>query len=268
MNKLYLRLPEPKNYWIAFVILFLLLIGRFSYAQNGGVSTSGTWGPDYEVVGKCVDSLDLGTNFISFYEVQTLRAGVATVFARFRANGNSFTPPSGKQTIGQCPTSVTVTPDSIRSIEVLALCDYNSGTLAAVPFWRIIQRTYWPSTGAGSFQILANLGTNGSSYTPVASATYDQPCFGSANPNESNSAVINTSTAFNAVGNRWASWSVENVGLSVITLTTIGGTVDLYPGETRYCAEQINFLNKTMRSCGNITVNATGGRAHVYAKER
>lgn len=246
---------------ILFSFCLLLLVGNISYSQ---VSNTGSWGPDYEVVEKCVDSLDLHTNYISYYEVQTLRAGQTTVIAKYRANGSTFTPPAGKQNVGSCPSTTTITADSIREIVVIALCDDNTGNSVPDPFWRIVQRTYWPATGAGTITILSTFKQDGSSYTPVG-AVSEGPCFITAFDAETH-AEISANVTYTAPVLGFSSWEIHNVGLTIITMQTGGTTVNLYPGESRYCKEEVNWDMRHTRVCGTVLVNASGGTAHVYLR--
>ncbi|MBK9718284.1 MAG: hypothetical protein IPO85_12390 [Saprospiraceae bacterium] len=71
--------------YIKLFLIFFIPCCAFSQVGNNGA-----YGPDYEIIEKCVDSLDLGTNYISFYDLQTIRPGATTVSAKFRSNGSSL----------------------------------------------------------------------------------------------------------------------------------------------------------------------------------
>lgn len=249
-------------YSLIFTIVSILFLPSTSFGQAGN---TGSWPPDVEFLEKCVDSADLGTNYISYYELQTHRPGFSPVIVYYRANGSTFTPPAGKITMGMCPQSVTVTKDSIREVEMLHMCDQTSG--GSTTFYRVIQRTYWPTTGAGTFSVIANLSTSGTAYT-VSGTVYDEPCVGWELPASELSAEITGSTSYTSANN-YESWAVTNVGTSIITMTLSGGSaVNLYPGETRSCSAIMDWNRKYLRVCPQITVNATGGTAHVYVRSK
>lgn len=246
-------------------VLFLGFISMYSDPLSAQAGNVGTWPPDVELVEKCVDSADLGTNYISYYEVQTHRAGFTTTYATYRSNGSTFTVPAGKITMGMCPQSVSIVKDSIREVEMLHMCDQNSG--GSTTFYRVIQRTYWGPTGAGNFSVIANISTSGTAYT-VTGTVYDEPCVGWELPASELSAEITGSTSYTSANN-YESWAVTNVGTSIITMTLSGGSaVNLYPGETRSCSAIMDWNRKYLRVCPQITVNATGGTAHVYVRSK
>lgn len=254
-----------KNFFLSLSLLIsitFISITNIS-AQAGNV---GSWPPDYEIVSKCVDSSDLGTNYISYYELQTYRTGFAVTLAQFRANGSSFTPPSGKITMGMCPQSVTVTKDSIRDVEIIELCDETTlGTI--VPFWRVIQRTYWPTSGAGTVNILATIDKTGASYTPSGTSNiYSGPCTTYDYPIADLQIELTSNTTYTGP---MESWAVSNVGTAIITMAIgAGSQVNLYPGETRTCATMIDWSRHILRVCPQIVVNASGGTAHVFYRKK
>lgn len=243
-------------------ILFTCFTNK-SFSQAGN---TGSWPPDYEILEKCVDSADLGTNYISYYELQTHRAGFAVTIATYRSNGSSFTVPAGKITMGMCPQSVTVVKDSIKDIVVLELCDETTlGTI--IPFWRIVQRTYWPTTGAGTVNVLATIDKLGATYTPSGSSNiYSGPCMTYDYPTSDLVVELTSNTTYTGP---MASWAVSNVGLTTITMAIgAGSQVNLFPGETRECAWEIDWSRHIMRVCPQIVVNATGGTAHVFYRKK
>lgn len=247
----------------AFTLAILLFSTNNSFGQAG---TTGSWPPDVELLEKCVDSADLGTNYISYYELQTHRPGFTPTIVYYRANGSTFTPPAGKITMGMCPQSVTVTKDSIRDIEIIELCDETTvGTI--VPFWRVIQRTYWPTTGAGTVNILTTIDKLGASYTPSGSSNiYSGPCTTYDYSISELVAELSSNTTYTGP---MESWSVSNVGTSIITMAIgAGSQVNLYPGETRECAMMIDWSRHILRVCPQIIVNASGGTAHVYYRKK
>ena len=246
-----------KNLSIGFLIMFCIFWTRMSYAQVG---TTGSWGPDYEVIQKCVDSANLGTNYISYYEIATVRAGQTTVYATYRSNGSTFTPPTGKIIIGSCPASVTVTPDSIRSIGIIPLCDLSGST--ATPFYRIVQRVYWPSGGAGTVNILSTIGTNGAPYT-VTGTVQDGPCFLYSTTTAHNRSNISGSITY---AGPWESWEVENVGTAIGTITLNSTATDLYPGEVVGCKTWTDPVTKIVHKCPSIIVNSNGTTFNVIRR--
>lgn len=236
--------------YIKLLIVFLLPCYAFSQ-----VGTSGAYGPDYEIIEKCVDSLDLGTNYISYYDLQTIRPGATTVSAKFRSNGSSFTPPAGKTTLGMCPQTVTIAKDSLRDYEVQQFCDQTSGT--STPFLRIIARVTWPTSGTGSTYILSNINLSGGSYTPSGNILTG-PCVDVVSaPNYTNSIVISSSSTYSL---EYESWSVSNIGFGTATISIAGGSaVDLLEGEMISCESYTDENTKKIFKCGAFTVNATGG---------
>ncbi len=233
-------------------LLIILLLPCYAFSQVG---TSGAYGPDYEIIEKCVDSLDLGTNYISFYDLQTIRPGQTTISAKFRSNGSSFTPPSGKVTLGMCPQSISIAKDSLRDYEVQQLCDQSAGT--STPFLRIIARVTWPTSGAGSTYIFSNINLIGGSYTPSGNILTG-PCVDVVSaPNYTNSIVISASSTYSL---EYESWSVSNIGFGTATISIAGGSaVDLLEGEMISCSSYIDENTKKIFKCGTFTVNATGG---------
>lgn len=246
-----------KNLSIGFLIMFCAFWTRMSFAQVG---TTGSWGPDYEVIQKCVDSLNLGTNYISYFEIVTLRAGQAKVYETLRSNGSAFTPPSGKVIIGSCPASVTVTPDSVRSIAIIPLCDLAGTT--ATPFYRIVQRVYWPSGGAGTVNILSTIGTNGAPYT-VTGTVQDGPCYLYSNTTVHNRSNVSGSITY---AGPWESWEVENVGTAIGTITLNSTATDVYPGEVIGCKTWTDPVTKIVHKCPSIIVNSTGTTFNVIRR--
>lgn len=232
----------------------------------GQVSNTGSWPPDFEIVAKCVDSANLGTNYISYYELQTHRAGFTAVIQAYRADGTTFTPPAGTKTIGQCPQSVSITKDSIRDFEVIQLCD-KTGTNAYTPFWRMVARTYWPTTGAGTFSVVYTFDKLGASYTPSGSSNIsDGPCIVYDYPTTDTRVEITSNQTYNSV---MESWSVSNVGTSLITMAVgAGSQVNLYPGETAECNYIVDWDKHTLKLCNTFVVNASGGTAHVWYRTK
>ncbi|NOT37604.1 MAG: hypothetical protein HOP11_09540 [Saprospiraceae bacterium] len=240
-------------------LLIVLALTIFSGNLFSQAQTTGSWPPDYEVVQKCLDSSDLGTNFISYYEIQIHRAGFAVTTSTWRANGLTFTPPAGKVTLGNCPSSVSIVKDSIRDIEVLSLCNDASGNVT--PFYRIIMRTYWPADGLGNTRVLGNIDITGAAYTPGATV-FEGPCYG-YNFTTEQTEEITINKTFSSF-TYYDSWSVTNVGMNTITMATAnGGQINLYPGETRRCSMQTDNHKKDEFPCQIFIVNASGGMAHV-----
>jgi len=233
-------------------LLLILLFPCCAYSQVG---TSGAYGPDYEIIEKCIDSLDLGTNYISFYDLQTIRPGQTTISAKFRSNGSSFTPPAGKITLGMCPQSISIAKDSLRDFEVQQLCDQSSGT--STPFLRIVARVTWPTSGAGSTYIFSNINLSGGSYTPAGNILTG-PCVDVVSaPTYTNSIVISASSTYSL---EYESWSVSNIGFGTATISIAGGSaVDLLEGEMISCSSYMDENTKKIFKCGAFTVNATGG---------
>ncbi len=241
------------------LLLFSILLTSVSVFSQG--TQAGSWPPDYEVLQKCVDSANLGTNYISYYEVQIHRAGQTLIINSYRSNGSSFTPPSGTITMGSCPASVSIVKDSIRDVEVIAMCD-DVGAGAVNPFWRIIMRSYWPTTGAGATTILGNISKTGASYTPGATV-YDGPCAGYNFTTEVREEITINKT----YASTYESWSVSNVGMTTFTISVAGGAAaNLYPGEIAECKGKYDEHKRLIGSCSPVVVNASGGTAHVYTR--
>ncbi len=248
------------------IISLCIVFTSYVNTVTAQASNSTSWPPDYEILEKCVDSADLGTNYISYYELQTHRAGFAVTIATYRSNGSSFTVPAGKITMGMCPQSVTVTKDSIKDIVIMELWDETAlGTI--VPFWRLVQRTYWPTTGAGTVNILATIDKVGASYTPSGTSNiYSGPCTTYDYP--TTETVVEQTTNATITG-PMESWSVSNVGTTTITMAVgAGSQVNLFPGETRECSMIVDWSRHILRVCPQIVVNASGGTAHIYYRKK
>lgn len=228
----------------------LIFSFKSASAQGNVTGNSGSWPPDYEIIWKCLDSLDLGTNKISFYEVHTLRAGQTTIVQAFRTSGASFTPPGGKQTVGDCAGNATVTLDTMRDLEISVLCDDNG------PFYRLVQAGYKP--GDANFtnpKILGNYTMSLGSYTPVGTvrtgdcASYDN----SVQPTRFNLASALTFTG------PWTSWEVHNTSLTIRTVTINGTATDLYPGETVRCAAYYDPVTNSYKRCPSFSATGSAG---------
>jgi hypothetical protein len=230
--------------------IYILVFGLLSFCSFGQVGNVGSWPPDYELMQKCVDSADLGTNYISYYEIRIMRAGQADSIKAFRANGNAFTVPSGKQTIGDCPGQVTVTKDSIREFDVLEMCDSGS------PFLRLIQRTYFPGTNTSVIQKIADLSVTLAPYT-VSGTITSAPCFStSTTPLITSFDTETTST----IGVGKISWMIHNKSTSIITVSIDGQTnQNLHPGQYIGCNAQTNASTNKYITCPGVTINATSG---------
>jgi hypothetical protein len=255
---------------LAFLLVLSLLVLGSAGAQGNVTGNHGSWGPDFEVIIKCVDSLDLGTNYIPFYEVQTHKAGIATTFARFRANGATFSPPSGNQYLGSCPGSsggggdVSVT-DSLRDYEILQLCDLGAGETSTTPFIRILMRSYKPSTGAGSTVILANINLSGASYTPTGTVI-NGPCANTATGLYTHNSLTNTTANYTG---SWESWSITNTGFASGQVNVAsGGNVEILPGETISCRTYFDEISKKTIPCASINVDVTGTSAKVILRKK
>ncbi len=228
-------------------ILAFGLLSLCSYAQVGNV---GSWPPDYEFMQKCVDSSDLGTNFISYYEIRIMRAGQSDSIKAFRANGNAFTVPSGKQTIGDCPSSVSVTKDSIRELSILEMCDSNT------PFLRLVQRTYFPGTNTSVIQKISDLTYVLGTYT-VSGTVTPGPCI----PTSTTPLItsFDTETTSN-IGAGKISWMIHNKSTTIITLSIDSQpNQNLHPGQYVGCTAIWDPSTKKYVTCPAVTVNATSG---------
>jgi len=228
-------------------LIFLISISFSNLSAQGGgnvTANTGSWPPDYEIVWKCLDSADVGSNKISFYEVHTFRAGTTTSIQTFRASGASFTPPAGKQTLGDCAGSATVTIDTLREIQLLILCD------DAGPFIRIIQAGYKPGdANITNPKVLGNYTLAMAAYTP-SGAIMSEPC-----------AIVgsNSPSRFDVSGNltlpaNLTSYEIHNPGLIRRTLTINGNVSELWPGESCACRSYFDPISQQNFKCPAATL--------------
>jgi len=257
-----------KNILQALALAIITFLCADISAQGDVTSNYGAYPPQFQVVTKCLDSSTLGTNFITFYEIHTLRPGATTSIASFRASGASFTPPAGTLYVGACPSTgggSGGSDDTIRDIELINMCDVAAGETSSTPFVRAVMRSYKPSTGSGSTVILANYIFSGATYTPTGTVIFG-PCSNQATPAFTHTNLVNTTATYPGT---WESWSVTNTGFTVGTVSiNSGASIELLPGERINCTTHYdNISNKTI-PCASLAVDVTGSSGKVILKKK